>query len=315
MKMKFFIIVLLVVSELSFAQKNREEELTLKSKPSNLYGTLLVPEAYSSTVILIVPGSGPTDRDGNSNILKGNNNSLKYLAENLATNGFASLRIDKRGVGKSLNAMTREEDLRFETYVNDVIDWGFNLLNDIRFKELIIIGHSEGALIGMIATKELELKAYVSLAGTSLTADSIISKQMAQQPQEIKTAVEKVFKELRKGNTVENINSDLAMLFRISVQPYMISWMKYNPTKEIANLTVPSLIVQGTTDIQISPEEAKMLHQANKKSELVIIDNMNHVLKEVSTEREANIASYSDPELKNHNQLIKELTKFFNSLD
>ena len=310
MKKSIFIAILFVFSELGIAQKTLEEELTLKSRPSNLYGTLLVPEDYTATVVLIIPGSGPTDRDGNSNLIKGKNNSLKYLAEDLAENGIASLRIDKRGVGKSINAMTKEEDLRFETYINDVIDWGFHLLNDIRFKNLVIIGHSEGALIGMIAAKELDLKAYVSLAGTALTADSIITKQMVTQPPEIKNEVEKVFKELRKGNIVENINSDLAMLFRLSVQPYMISWMKYNPTEEISKLTIPTLIVQGTTDIQISIEEATLLHQANTKSKLVLINGMNHVLKEVAEEREENINSYSNPELKNHNQLIKELIKF-----
>jgi esterase/lipase len=301
-----FLIFVIIVS----AQKTTEEKLTLKSTPANLYGTLLVPENYSSVVVMIIPGSGPTDRDGNSALVGGKNNSLKYLAEDLAANGIASFRMDKRGVGESLNAMTKEKDLRFETYVNDAIDWGFQLLNDNRFKELIIIGHSEGSLIGMIATRELDVKAYISLAGTALTADSIITKQISQQSKEVKDEVERVFKQLKQGNTVDNVKPELLALFRPSVQPYLISWIKYNPSKEIEKLEIPILIIQGNTDIQVSEEDANLLHKSNPKSDLQIVDGMNHVLKEVVVDRETNMATYSNPDLKNHPKLIEIIIDF-----
>ncbi len=297
MKQTVFIFFLLS-SYLLFSQTNKEEELTLKSKPADLFGTLLIPENHKSTVVLIIPGSGPTNRDGNSTIT-GENNSLKYFAEGLANQGFSSLRIDKRGVGKSLTAMGKEADLRFDTYINDVIDWGFLILNDVRFKRLIIAGHSEGSLVGMVACQELDVVGYISMAGVGFPIDSIITKQMETQPDSIKTEMAAIFQELKQGKEVEEVSIELLSLFRPSIQPYFISWLKYNPAVEIAKLTIPVLIVNGTTDLQVKIENAEKLHKASSKSKLVIIEGMNHIFKEAPENREKNMETYANPTLEN----------------
>jgi len=289
MKQTLIILFLLMTSFL-FAQL--EQELVLKSKPANLYGTLLVPDNHSSTVVLIIAGSGPTDRDGNSAGAKGKNNSLKYLAENLA----------------------KEEDLRFDTYINDVIDWGFQILNDVRFKKLVIAGHSEGSLVGMVACQELDASGYISLAGVGFSVDEVITKQMDTQPDSVKTEMVAIFKELKQGKMVENVSMELLSLFRPSIQPYFISWLKYNPAVEIAKLNIPVLIINGTTDIQVGVDNAEKLHEVSAKSELVIIEGMSHVFKEAPADREKNIETYSNPELKNMPQLNKEMIRFINSL-
>jgi alpha-beta hydrolase superfamily lysophospholipase len=82
---------------------------------------------------LIIAGSGPTDRNGNSPAIQGANNSLKYLAEGLAAQGIASVRYDKRGVAESKTAASSESDLRFETYIHDAVLWGKQLRTDKRF--------------------------------------------------------------------------------------------------------------------------------------------------------------------------------------
>ncbi|MBL4668741.1 MAG: alpha/beta hydrolase [Flavobacteriales bacterium] len=306
------IILFLLIPSFFFAQT--EEELVLKSKPSNLYGTLLVPDNHSSTVVLIIGGSGPTDRDGNSAGGTGKNNSLKYLAENLAKEGVASLRIDKRGVAKSLSAAAKEEDLRFDTYINDVIDWGFQLLNDTRFKKLVVAGHSEGSLIGMVACQELDAAGYISLAGTGFSIDEIITKQMEAQSDSVKTEMAVIFKELNNGKIVKNVSVELLSLFRPSIQPYFISWLKYDPAVEIAKLNIPVLIINGTTDIQVGVDNAEKLHEVSPTSELIIIEGMNHIFKEAPTDRDENIATYSDPKLKNVPQLNEAVVKFVKSL-
>lgn len=313
---KILFISILILSYLSiFSQSVVEEEVILTTKNNEkLYGTLLTSDKSDSSVVLIIPGSGPTDRDGNSLIMNGKNNSLKYLAEDLIEANIPSLRIDKRGVGKSANAMIKEEDLSFETYIGDVVEWGNLLLQDKRFNKIIIAGHSEGSLIGMIAAKKLGATAFISLAGTGMSADSIISKQMEAQPEPLKKEVERVLSKLRNSDTVGDVNPMLYSLFRPSVQPYMISWMKYHPTQEISKLDIPVLVVQGNTDIQVSEEDAKMLDGAAKKSTLIVINHMNHVFKSASTDRNENIATYTNPEMLNVPQLAEEIIKFINEI-
>lgn len=309
-KILFFITIF--SSQFSFSQNFKEQEIELNYNNVNLYGTLFTSAANDSLVVVIVPGSGPTDRDGNSAVIKGKNNSLKYLAEDLIEKGIPSLRIDKRGIGESADAMVKEEDLRFEIYIEDVINWVELLTHEYRFKKIIIAGHSEGSLIGMIAAQKTNTSGFISIAGTGMPADEIIKKQLETQPDLIKEEVNRIFEKLKVGDTVGDVNPMLFSLFRPSVQPYMISWIKYNPVKEIKKLRVPTLIIQGTTDIQVSTTDAELLHKASEKSKLVVIENMNHVFKLSSINQAENIATYSNPELKNVPQLTNEIIQFIN---
>lgn len=312
---KIFLLITIFSSVCSFAQNFNEEEIELNYNNVNLYGTLLSSSSANSTIVLIIPGSGPTDRDGNSLMIDGKNNSLKYLAEDLMEQGIPSLRIDKRGVGESAEAMVKEEDLRFEIYVEDVKNWVKLLIEDTRFKKVIIAGHSEGSLIGMLAAQQANVAGFISLAGTGVAADEIIKTQMETQPDLIKNEVNRVFEKLKAGDTVGNVNPMLFSLFRPSVQPYMISWIKYNPTVEIAKLSVPALIIQGTTDIQVSAKDAELLHKALPKSKMVLIENMNHVFKSAPLNQKENIATYSNPALKNVPQLADEIIQFIHAIN
>jgi pimeloyl-ACP methyl ester carboxylesterase len=259
-------------------------------------------------VALIIAGSGPTDRDGNNQAMK--NNSLKMLAKELAKNGIASLRYDKRGIGNSKNAGLKEADLRFENYVNDAKDWVGYLKKELKFNKIIVIGHSEGSLIGMIVSQDINVSKYVSIAGAGQPADQIIREQLKSQPMSVSIPSNTILDDLVKGKTVENIPQILNGLFRPSVQPYMISWFKYDPQKEISILKIPVLIVQGTTDIQVSLDDANRLAKAKPKSKLAIIEGMNHVLKPASADRQMNILTYSQPDLAIKKELIDNLIPF-----
>ncbi|MEP6913788.1 MAG: alpha/beta hydrolase [bacterium] len=298
------------------------EPITLKTPTATLYGTLELPQSRSPVpVVLIIAGSGPTDRDGNSPLLPGANNSLKLLAEGLAAHGIASVRYDKRGVGETGKAMQvaaektqtvlREEDLRFETYIDDAVAWGKQLGADRRFSTLTVLGHSEGSLIGMVAAQRMGALAYVSVAGAGRTVQQIILEQVRPQlSPDLMKATEDILDQLAAGKTVESVPSALNMLFRPSVQPYMISWLRYDPAKEITKLHIPVLIAQGTTDIQVSLQDPKALAGANPAATLLLIDGMNHVLKTVPSERDKQIASYSDPTLPVAPGLIDGISSF-----
>ncbi len=171
--------LLLMISNLFAGQS--EKVVILKTGTGKLEGTLLIPEAkVTIPVALIIAGSGPTDRDGNNPMMK--NNSLKMLATELLKNGIASLRYDKRGISKSKNAGLKESDLRFENYIEDTEGWIEFLKQDKRFCEIIVIGHSEGSLIGIIASQQKNVAKFISIAGAGQSADKTIREQLEAQP-------------------------------------------------------------------------------------------------------------------------------------
>ena len=146
---------------------------------------LMMPESCGTPcpLVIIIAGSGPTDMDGNTLGSNYRNNSLKMFAEGLAREGIATVRYDKRGIGKSRSAGTGEEELRFEHYIDDAAAWADKFSNDKRFDRIVIAGHSEGSLIGMAAAqKSSAVKAYISIAGCGRPAHEVIEEQLRQHP-------------------------------------------------------------------------------------------------------------------------------------
>ncbi len=277
----------------------------LHTPTGDLFGTLTMPRTGNKVpVALIHPGSGPTDRNGNSMLTR--NNGLQQLAHALAQKGIASLRIDKRGIGESRTAMMKEADLRFDTYVHDAQGWLRQLRQDQRFGRLYMIGHSEGALVAMLAAPGLT-DGYISIAGAGKPAAALIRDQLQNQPPAIKEAALPLLDSLAAGKTIANPPATLAALFRPSVQPYLISWFQHDPAKIMAQLKMPVLIVQGTTDLQVSTEDARLLAAAQPKARLVLIEGMNHVLKSAPSDPKQNMATYKQPELPLHPVLIAEV--------
>ena len=286
-----------------------ETAVVLHTSSGDLAGTLTLPATGDKTmpVALIIAGSGPTDRNGNNPMMK--NESLRQLAYGLAGRSIASLRYDKRGIGESKGAAKSEADLRFEDYVTDAKGWVELLKKDKRFSQVVVIGHSEGSLIGMMAASTGADK-FVSIAGAGKPADQVIREQLSGQPPAVKEACLPILDSLKAGKTVANINPMLLSLFRPSVQPYMISWFRYDPQQEVKKLTTPVLILQGTNDLQVSVENAEALHRAQPKSQLVLVEQMNHVLKPVAGDQTANVKAYSDPSLPVAEKLVGSIADF-----
>src|SRR5262245_17085181 len=289
-------------------QTPTEQPVQLKTETATIFGTLLVPGVAGKVpVVLIIAGSGPTDRDGNSRALPGKNNTYKMLADSLAAEGIASLRYDKRGIGESrLPPGTREADLRFENYVEDAVGWVNQLRADPRFSRVIVVGHSEGSLIGMLAVTKAKADGFVSIAGIARRASDVIRDQLRPQigaMPELWQASESILTSLEAGKVLDPLPQavqaipGLMALYRPSVQPYLISWFKYVPSDEIKALSVNVMIVQGTTDIQVSVDEAKALKAAKPDAELLIVEGMNHVMKTAPADRVQNAATYSNPDL------------------
>ena len=289
-----------------------EESATLTTPSGVIHGTIDLPSGTGPfPVVLIIAGSGPTDRDGNSAMLAGKNNSLKMLAQSLATANIASLRFDKRGIAASAAAGPKEADIRFENYVDDAVAWVEQLRHDKRFSTVTIIGHSEGALIGAIAAARTHPNAFISVAGVGRSAGLVLREQInGKLPAQLFQSNEKILRELEAGRTTEDVPPALKSLYRASVQPYLISWFKYNPAEIVVSIKEPILICQGTTDIQVAVEEAEALKKAAPSAKLVIIEGMNHVLKSVAADPAKQTASYTDPALPINAELMKNIIEF-----
>ncbi|MEB8057641.1 alpha/beta hydrolase [Pseudomonas fulva] len=280
-----------------------------------LHGSLLLPQQDTPPpVMLIIAGSGPTDRDGN-NPAGGRVDNLKRLALLLANANIASVRYDKRGVAASQPATPDERDLSVERYVADVVAWGHKLKADPRFGSLILIGHSEGALIASLAAEQAGASAVVSLAGSGRPMAEVVREQLAERlPPAQLARGSALLDRLEAGQTSLDVPAPLRQVFRPSVQPYLITLFRQDPAAAFARLPMPALIVQGRNDVQVDVADAQKLKDAKPDAHLVLIEGMNHMLrispKDMSEQRE----SYQNPQLPLARELGEQIVTFIRQL-
>lgn len=282
-------------------------DVTLETATGQLAGTLLAAPEPTPLVVLIA-GSGPTDRDGNQPRMQ--NDCLKQVAEAFARAGIASLRYDKRGIAQSAQAGRAEAELRFEHYVEDAEAWIRHCRQDPRFERMWVIGHSEGSLIGMLAARHCQTAGFISLAGAGLPADQILLRQLSGPSPERGEQVGPLLARLKNKQLLSTYPQDLEALFRPSVQPYLVSWFQYDPRAELARLTQPVLIVQGRHDLQVLAEDALALAAARPGARLSWIEDMNHILKAAPVDPAANLQTYGDPARPLHPELMPLLIDF-----
>ncbi|WP_158624790.1 alpha/beta hydrolase [Gynurincola endophyticus] len=309
MKQLFVVFVLLIPQLFLSAQ----QELPFKAifKGDTLFGTTLTPAGKYETGVLIVPGSGPTDRDG-ANPLGVHFKSYKLLAEALTQKGFLTIRYDKRGIGESKYGYRIAEHTGMTHSIEDVeaiIDAMKKEYPSI--KKWVLIGHSEGALLGAAAIVNHPVDVYVSLSGTCVDLLTTIEKQLKERlPESSHSYFKEPIDSLRAGFTVSKYPPALANVFAPPSQPYLISSTRYAAKDILPGLKMPILIVNGGSDIQIKNEEAECLKAAQPKAELFIIDDLNHVMKASAADMNTNIKSYADAAGEIHPALLTKLVSF-----
>ncbi|WP_411895437.1 alpha/beta hydrolase [Winogradskyella sp. A2] len=306
-----FYILLILISNLCFSQN---EETHFESKEISVSkwidGTLLIPsETENTKLAIIIAGSGPTDRNGNQNFLK--NNSLKKLAEGLTKNGIATFRYDKRIV-KQIKQGKVDKNIVFDDFINDASDVLNYFKSQNQFSQIYVIGHSQGSLVGMVASKD-KADGFISLAGAGQNIGDVIIEQVNKTAPALKEDTERVINLFKKGKTTNDYPLALASMFNPEIQTFMINWMSYNPKEIIKELNFPILIVNGTKDLQVSVNEAEILKEANNKATLTIIENMNHVLFEIEGDDLENSKSYNESFRSISRKLIYSITNFIKS--
>lgn len=298
-----YLIVYLLGISMAFTQV-KSEEITIKNKSIELPGTLTFSKE-NSPLIIWVHGSGPIDRNGNQPVQNVNANYIKQFRDAVNKENIAFFSFDKRTANKNNSQFFK--DLKFSDFVLDVNTIVTHFKKDKRFTKITLIGHSQGSLIAMLASKNIDK--YISLAGAGETIDKTIVKQIGKNNPTLSKAAQQQFDTLKAKGKIETVNPFLISIFAKQNQEFLYSWMQINPTEEIKKITIPTLIINGDKDLQVGILDAESLKKAQPNAELVIIKNMNHVLKNIEKDKD-NMASYFSADFPVSEQLIKSIVEF-----
>ena len=305
-RIKYIVLAILILTLKLNAQNYKENNISIND---NIYGSIVEPKSRSnSNLVIFIGGSGPIDRDGNQSFMKCD--MFKKLAYSLSEKGISSFRYDKRVVTQ-IRKGKLDKKITFDDFVSDaiaIIDFF-----ESKYNSIVIAGHSQGSLVGLLSIKE-GVSGFISLSGAGRTIDMVIEDQISKTAPMLLEDTKKIFKILRSGKITEDFPLPLYSLFNIEIQPFMISWMQYDPKKIISKIPIPSLIINGDNDLQVDEKEAKLLYNSAQNSEILIVKNMNHVLVEIEGDELKNVKSYNNPELKISELLIEKMVEFIETL-
>ena len=203
-------------------------------------------------------------------------------------------------------------NIRFDDFIIDAISILKHFKNSDAFNKVYIVGHSQGSLVGVVAAKQ-GADGFISLAGAGKPIDEVIIDQVTNTAPMFTDDTKRVFSIMKDGKTTTDYPRALESIFNLETQPFMMSWMSYNPQEEIRDLEIPILIINGTKDLQVSEEEANLLHSANSNSTLKIIQKMNHILVPIKGDTLENSKSYNESQRKISEELIKTIVSFINN--
>ena len=295
----FALLAALLVSSRSIAA---ESVIETPGPEGALVGTMLAPASPNAPVVLIVPGSGPTDRDGN-NPMGLKPSTYRLLAEGLLARDIATVRIDKRGLFGSHAAVADPNAVTVNDYAADVHAWASAIRARTGVACVWVLGHSEGGLVALVAAQNsADICGLILVAAAGRPLGDVLREQLKSNPANapVLEQAEAAIAQLEAGKRVDTtgMNPALLPLFRPDIQGFLINGFSFDPAKLIAAVRMPVLIVQGNRDIQVGVSDAERLQQALPAAKLAMLPDTNHVLKAVSSDdRAANIATYADPKL------------------
>jgi uncharacterized protein len=313
--MKLAASTLAVVLAATTSASAAETRLTIDGPSGALQGTLAAPEAGPKALVaIIIPGSGPTDRDGN-NPLGVTAGSYRLLAEALAARGVSTVRIDKRGLFGSSAAAADADNLRMNDLADDVRAWAREAQKRTASRCTWLIGHSEGSLVALITAQQPEgICGLILVAGAGRKMGDILREQLKANPANAPLLAQALaaISELEAGRHVDvsGMHPALAPLFRPSVQGFLIDQMSYDPAQLLARYTGPVLVLRGTTDLQISMQDAQRLAGARAGITLVTLEGVNHILKIAPADPAANVATYGNSALPIAPSLVEAIMAF-----
>lgn len=313
------ILIFMLCTVVAFAAS---EEVTIEREWGNISATLSQPEGGSSTAVLIIAGSGPTDRNGNS-ALSLVTYCYKMLSDALVERGYAVLRYDKRGIGLSRLTSGSANDVVFDDFVDDAAAC-VAYLRDRGYTRVVVAGHSEGGSIAQCLEhrEDVSVEALVLLCAPGYPMDEILMKQLSAQLMPnymgLMLSATNIIQQLKRGNLVaeEKVPAELVSLFHPSVQPYLVSTMRHDPVTVAARSVLPTLVVSGGRDIQVSVDNGERLAKSAVNASHRVFENMSHVLKDAtsSDRMEQMVSVYTNQQLPLTEGLAREIDTFITNL-
>lgn len=310
--------MMFAISLVAAAPPPRETYVEVAGTNGPLKGTMLSPASSDAPVILMIPGSGPTDRDGNS---PGGVKAapLKLMAEDLAAQGIATVRIDKRGMFASAAAIPDPNAVTIDDYAADVHAWVYSIRQKTNAKCVWLLGHSEGGLVALRAGQiNNGICGLILISTPGRPLGSVLRDQLTANPENapILNQAYGAISALEAGKhvDVDMLNPALAGLFRSNVQNFLINEMALDPAKLIGSYNGRVLILQGNRDIQVGVNDAKLLKQSSPNATIMLLPDTNHVLKLVESDNlSANIATYADPSLPLAPEVVPSIIRYIES--
>jgi hypothetical protein len=307
MKSTFYLFTILITA-LNFAQ---EKEFNAAVVKINKYveGSLVTPYSDSNVpLVIFIMDAGAINRDGNDRMSK--NDTFKQLSYELARKGIATYRYDKR-LFKMDGLGIKEHEISLDHFIEDAISILDYFNKNEKYEKIIIAGHGQGSLVGMIAARG-RANGFISIAGNAISIDQVIIEQIAKQAPGLDKSASIAFTQLKEKGRATDYDPALESIFRYNLQPFMNSWIKYNPSEEILKLKIPILIIYGDKDIQIEIVQAEKFKEVIPQAEYLFVQDMNHILKEIKGGRLENHKSYNEPFRKIIPEVITGIINFVN---
>jgi uncharacterized protein len=265
----------------------------------HLAGTLAMPARAPGKVpvVLIIAGSGPTDRDGDSPL--GVRSAVyRKLAWALAGRGIASVRYDKRGIGASPLAGTSMADVTFGDYVRDALTAARVLAADPRFSRVVLVGHSEGALLAELAANAgAPVAGVVTMAGMGRPFPVVLREQLARQLDSAQLAAyDRLLPQYLGDGPMPDVPAALRTILNPAVRRFLREECAVDPAAEAGRLKVPLLVLQGATDVQVSVADAEALGAAQPRADVHVLPETSHMfVHAASRDPVAQAPGYQDP--------------------
>ncbi len=307
LKLSLFFIV---IATYCLAQEKEYNSAVVKIN-KYIEGSLVTPYSDSDQevpLVIFIMDAGAVNRDGNDRMSK--NDTFKKLSYELAKMGIASYRYDKR-LFKMDGLGIREHEISFDHFIEDAKTTVGYFRKNKTYTKIIVLGHGQGSLVGMLAAKD-NADGFISIAGNAQSIDQVIVEQIAKQAPGLDKSAAAAFEQLRESGRAAGYEPALESIFRYDLQPFIKSWMKYDPSQIISELEIPVLILHGGQDIQVQLSQAEKLKESAPQSEYMLINDMNHILKEIKGGRLENQKSYNESWRKIMPEVLSSIANFVN---
>ncbi|MDA5557268.1 alpha/beta hydrolase [Shimia sp. MMG029] len=292
------------------------ETISIPGPDGPLEGELITVDS-ADNIIVVIPGSGPIDRDGNMPAFQSKTNLYKQITEALAAEGIAALRVDKRGFFGSEKAIADPNDVTIAAYAEDMVKWVGRAHQEATC--VWLAGHSEGGLVALYAAQSAPegLCGVILMAAAGRPIGELLIEQMERNPANgaILEDAKAIVTDLEQGQSrpLSDIPPALHGLFNPSLQRYMMDLFSHDPLALAHNWSGPALVLQGDRDIQVQPHDADLLTEALPTATRVDLSGGTHILKQDVAGNP--FATYTNPELPLHEDLVPTIVDFLNPQD